>query len=123
MGAGHGICPTQVRLAVRTVSAESTRSPTERRGTYMPSPMDTERRYMELRRMRGQTWQSDVIQIAAQIAGMHRHTNSSPEDIAARAADIVDAVHTEKRRRNGKDEQVNRVVASDGSCTGSTVTV
>lgn len=82
---------------------------------------------MELRRMRGQTWQSDVIQIAAQIAaqiaGMHRHTNSSPEDIAARAADIVDAVHTEKRRRNGKDEQVNRVVASDGSCTGSTVTV
>ena len=42
VGVGCGICPTTVRSPVRTVSAESMRSITGRRGIYMPSPMDTD---------------------------------------------------------------------------------
>ena len=42
VGVGYGICPTPARRAARTVSAESMRSITWRRGIYMPSLMDTD---------------------------------------------------------------------------------
>ena len=51
--------------------------------------------------MRGRTWQQHVVEItAAMISGKLNATHSAVAYLAARAADIVDAIYFEKEKRN-----------------------
>ena len=49
--------------------------------------------------MRGRTWQFNVNQIAAQLAGF----GWPAKEVAVKAADIVDAVYAEQKARNNSE--------------------
>jgi len=61
--------------------------------------------------MRGRTWQFNVNQIAGQL--LAKSPNSNVAEVAVKAANMVDAVYAEQRKRNAADFAAAAAADSD----------